>query len=54
MISRDEAFAQAWKWGWRNIWIMALIFVLGFAAISALGSYWERVEIANAVQRGGK
>lgn len=50
-MTRDEAFAQGWRLAWRNIWIIALTFVLGFACICALGYFAEQVEIANAIQR---
>jgi len=51
MISRDEAFAQGFRLAWRNIHLIILAFVLGFACVSALGSFWEQIEIANAIQR---
>ena len=51
MISRDEAFAQSFRLAWRHFWIGLITFVLGFGAICALCSLWEKIEIANAVQR---
>lgn len=53
-MTPDQGFAQGFRLAWRNIWLIALVFVLAFAAMSAIGCFAEQVEIANAVQRAGK
>ena len=44
MISRDEAFAKGFRLAWRNIWLIALVFVLSFICMSAIGAFWEELE----------
>ena len=48
MISRDEAFAQGFRCVWRNVHLIALVFVLGFVCACAAGYWLEQVETANA------
>lgn len=43
-MTRDEAFAHGFRLAWRNIWLIALTFVLAFACASALGCFWELLE----------
>jgi LPS O-antigen subunit length determinant protein (WzzB/FepE family) len=53
-MTRDEAFAQGFRLAWRNIWLIALTFVLAFAAMSAIGYFAEQIEIADAIQRAAQ
>lgn len=48
MISRDEAIARSFRCAWRNVHLIVLVVVLGFACASAAGYWLEQVEIANA------
>jgi hypothetical protein len=51
MISRDDAIAHGFRLAWRWVPISALVVVLGFIAIAALGYWWEQIEAANAFRR---
>lgn len=51
MISRDEAFAQGFRLAWHYCWISMSVAVGSLLAIGAINSWWEQIEIANAVQR---
>jgi len=44
MISRDEACAQGFRCAWRNVHLIALIFVLGFACASLIGYVSDQIE----------
>lgn len=51
MISRDKAFAEGFRLAWRYCYLTALVAIGSLLAITALGRWWEQIEIANAVQR---
>ena len=46
-MTRDQAFAEGWRLGWRGAVIGAVTILLGAAAICALGAWLEMVEQAH-------
>jgi len=53
-MTRDEAFAQGFRLAWRYCYLTTLVTIGSLLALTALGRFWEQVEIANAVQRAAQ
>lgn len=51
MISHDQGVAWGVRLAWRYCYLTTLVAIGSLMALGAIGSYWEQVEIANAVQR---
>jgi hypothetical protein len=50
-MGHDDGIAWGFRLAWRYCWLSAAVAVGSLLAIGAINSWWEQIEIANAVQR---
>ena len=43
-MTHDQGFAWGCRWALHNLPLIALVFVISFAAMSAIGCFWAELE----------